>query len=250
MSPIRKGDGTPLEIPGVQEVRSGDGRVFFEGDAIPDSVVSNMDLLYWMEEGSGESISDYFEEVDATLVGEWDTDIESPTYKDEITTYDGDDNNVSSNQDFWIGQEKVSVGLWFKTPGSIDGAHILNAAPGPSDVADDGWVLTVEDDDTMRVFHRNSGGTNGVFTGLPYTPDEWQFVALSIDGDNVDAYLYDATEQTATESGSGSRGLTDQRLNGMKGWDGAVEGDVAVVMAAKDVIPESTWNDIHQDTRP
>ena len=37
MAPIRKGDGTPLEIPGVSEVRSGDGRVFFEGDAIPDS---------------------------------------------------------------------------------------------------------------------------------------------------------------------------------------------------------------------
>ena len=36
MAPIRKGDGTPLEIPGVSEVRSGDGRVFFEGDAIPD----------------------------------------------------------------------------------------------------------------------------------------------------------------------------------------------------------------------
>ena len=36
MAPIRKGDGAPLEIPGVQEVRSGDGRVFFV-DAIPDS---------------------------------------------------------------------------------------------------------------------------------------------------------------------------------------------------------------------
>ena len=36
MAPIRKGDGTPLEIPGVSEVRSGDGRVFFDGDAIPD----------------------------------------------------------------------------------------------------------------------------------------------------------------------------------------------------------------------
>ena len=37
MAPIRKGDGTPLEIPGVSEVRSGDGRVFFEGDAIADT---------------------------------------------------------------------------------------------------------------------------------------------------------------------------------------------------------------------
>ena len=37
MAPIRKGDGTPLEMPGVQQVRSGDGRVFFDGDAIPDT---------------------------------------------------------------------------------------------------------------------------------------------------------------------------------------------------------------------
>ena len=42
MAPIRKGDGTPLEIPGVQEVRAGDGRVFFD-DAIPDSVVTRPD---------------------------------------------------------------------------------------------------------------------------------------------------------------------------------------------------------------
>ena len=40
MAPIRKGDGAPLDVPGVSEVRSGDGRVFFEGDAIPDSVVA------------------------------------------------------------------------------------------------------------------------------------------------------------------------------------------------------------------
>ena len=38
MAPIRKGDGTPLDIPGVSEVRAGDGRVFFD-DAIPDSVL-------------------------------------------------------------------------------------------------------------------------------------------------------------------------------------------------------------------
>ena len=43
MAPIRKGDGTPLEIPGVSEVRSGDGRVFF--DAIRDILQPQSDDL-------------------------------------------------------------------------------------------------------------------------------------------------------------------------------------------------------------
>lgn len=36
MTPLRRGDGTGLSVPGVREVRTGDGRVLYE-DAIPDS---------------------------------------------------------------------------------------------------------------------------------------------------------------------------------------------------------------------
>ena len=61
MAPIRKGDGTPLEIPGVSEVRSGDGRVFFEGDAIPDSEIdyferSNVEFYNDESDGDGSAI--------------------------------------------------------------------------------------------------------------------------------------------------------------------------------------------------
>lgn len=37
MPPIRRGDGTEVVAKGVGEVRAGDGRVFFSGNAIPDS---------------------------------------------------------------------------------------------------------------------------------------------------------------------------------------------------------------------
>lgn len=38
MIPIRKGDGTGLSVPGVKQVRTGDGRVLFDAEpAIPDS---------------------------------------------------------------------------------------------------------------------------------------------------------------------------------------------------------------------
>ena len=40
MPPIRKGDGTPVTPKGISQIRTGDGRILFDGPAIPDSVVS------------------------------------------------------------------------------------------------------------------------------------------------------------------------------------------------------------------
>ena len=40
MPPIRKGDGTPVAPKGISQVRTGDGRILFDGVAIPDSVAS------------------------------------------------------------------------------------------------------------------------------------------------------------------------------------------------------------------
>ena len=36
MPPIRKGDGTPVTPKGVSQIRTGDGRILFDGPAIPD----------------------------------------------------------------------------------------------------------------------------------------------------------------------------------------------------------------------
>ena len=43
MPPIRKGDGTPVRPKGISQIRTGDGRILFDGVAIPDSVVSQYD---------------------------------------------------------------------------------------------------------------------------------------------------------------------------------------------------------------
>ena len=43
MPPIRKGDGTPLVPKGISQVRTGDGRILFDGVAIPDSAVLQFD---------------------------------------------------------------------------------------------------------------------------------------------------------------------------------------------------------------
>ena len=43
MPPIRKGDGTPVTAKGISQIRTGDGRILFDGVAIPDSVVDNFE---------------------------------------------------------------------------------------------------------------------------------------------------------------------------------------------------------------
>ena len=106
MAPIRKGDGTPLEIPGVSEVRSGDGRVFFEGDARPDSAE-----YHWpLDDGEGttprEALQDGF---DAEFVG-------SPSWVDGgwIGGYaldlDGDEDAVALPKDAF--EDVVTQAEW------------------------------------------------------------------------------------------------------------------------------------------
>jgi len=43
MPPIRKGDGTAVAPKGISQVRTGDGRILFDGPALPDSVVDDFE---------------------------------------------------------------------------------------------------------------------------------------------------------------------------------------------------------------
>lgn len=44
MPPIRKGDGTGISPSGISQVRTGDGRILFDGPAIPDSAIAHWKL--------------------------------------------------------------------------------------------------------------------------------------------------------------------------------------------------------------
>ena len=59
MPPIRKGDGTPVTPKGISQIRTGDGRILFDGDAIPDSVVDNFET---QPDGPYETDTDGLEE--------------------------------------------------------------------------------------------------------------------------------------------------------------------------------------------
>ena len=58
MPPIRKGDGTPVTPKGISQIRTGDGRILFDGVAIPDSVVAHYDAQAETTTGPISSITD------------------------------------------------------------------------------------------------------------------------------------------------------------------------------------------------
>jgi len=71
MPPIRKGDGTAVAPKGISQVRTGDGRILFDGPAIPDGGVSRWKFA----EGSGETVADDWNDNDGTIDGpSWQSD--------------------------------------------------------------------------------------------------------------------------------------------------------------------------------
>jgi len=61
--PIRKGDGTGISPSGISQVRTGDGRILFDGPAILDSAVYHWEF----DEGSGDTITDSVEGVEGEI---------------------------------------------------------------------------------------------------------------------------------------------------------------------------------------
>ena len=178
MAPIRKGDGTPLEMPGVSEVRSGDGRVFFEGGAIPDSVIDNFEDADADPPGNyeeGETLADYYSGA---------TNTHSRTTSDVI---EGD-------KAFNIDSDEIYEALWSR-PG--DG---LNRYPEPGD--------------KLGALIRSNGGSFGLFFNVEDGSSPGGYSAYIFSDPNDMALvrkddLSDFTSDTETTLDSTSVSLTD-----------------------------------------
>ena len=124
MAPIRKGDGTPLDIPGVSEVRSGDGRVFFEADAIPDSAVFHWPFF----EGSGSTLAEELDNQDGSISGA--TWVDNNWYEDYGLDFDGTDDYVETTT--W-GDFGSSVGgpIWISISFKLESDdHLIGVGSG------------------------------------------------------------------------------------------------------------------------
>ena len=211
MAPIRKGDGTPLEIPGVQEVRSGDGRVFFDGDAIPDSELPQDGLqhewyapaLEYDDGATGQSFDDQQGDFDFSASGDV-TFVENGI--NDLPSFDYDDNNfheylpsairTGDNNEYTVAFVVDFVGT--------DGTRYFIR----TDAGDRGADFAV-DDGSWRVVH---GGADALNFGTAST-DPVVFVA-AYDGSTVHLDINDA------ENYSGSAGWlnddsTDEALMGV-----------------------------------
>ena len=146
MAPIRKGDGTPLEIPGVSEVRSGDGRVFFEGDAIPDSVVSRPD------DNDSFSADNRIEGVQIELKSDWPSigcRISNNSDIDSLVLRDNDQNRI----------ETVDVsGLSAGDAVTFDDVDLQNGQ---------NYQITTDEDNTGETFGFRDDGDD-----FPYTSED------------------------------------------------------------------------------
>jgi len=76
MAPIRKGDGTGVAPKGISQVRTGDGRILFDGPAIPDSVLTpeSNDLDHFNGDTDNFTIDDSPPTIDTNLSVKSDED--------------------------------------------------------------------------------------------------------------------------------------------------------------------------------
>ena len=152
MAPIRKGDGTPLEIPGVSEVRSGDGRVFFEGDAIPDSGIAQ----YLFDEGSETTFGDKQGDADGTLIGAgWQED--SQAVGGWMAEFDGVDDYGQVDQ-----EDQPSVGAQGVVVGTFEMVDVTVGRDPTQDV----FYCSDEAGDRVRLIVRDQ--------------DKWSFVIADV----------------------------------------------------------------------
>ena len=218
--------------------------------AIPDSVLNHMDMVWWMDDGEGDALSDSIGSISGTLVGDWGTDIDSPTSKNTVTMFNGDPDRAYSDSRFWIGGETVSVGIWVRLDSSAQNYPIMTAddSQGQSDGRHWG-VISRPDDDEFNLVHDASIFDADVG---PHPYDQWIMLAYSADGNSASLRLYDDEQLIDSNSGSESRTTGSFYLNiiGDPNLGRFIESDVSVVMAADSEVSGEVWDQIHNDTKP
>ena len=248
MVPIRKGDGTTVVPDGIGQVRTGDGRILFEGDAIPDSVVDNMDLYWQIDEGSGSDLEDSLGDVSATISGaEWSSDADFDNY----LVFDGVDDELQSDEEFFINQSQSSHGFWLRADIDENGDYFYTDSLGNR--PDDGYEGIQGDTNKIGLNFRN-GGSSEANLEADIVVGEWYFIGITLDGDNADLYVFDDDGNlhdsgSTSSSGRGSESDSHFSMFGEHVRDFA-EGDLESFMAGTDVLSQSDWGDIVDDTKP
>jgi len=247
MPPIRKGDGTAVVPKGISQIRTGDGRILFDGDAIPDNGMFQEPVFqWWAGEGidvdDGETAStwdDVLEDVTANAIN-------TPKFRDDqagipAVEYDGNDDGHEFESDSALptGDDPFTViGLCYVN--DVDGENTLIGWGNQSQ--DEGfWCYVL--DGNVQVTVWGSSDANG---GNP-SQGEWITFGARFDSDNMDAILDGS--QVASESVSmdsladSNRGIgRDLERNGR-----SMDGFIAEVVVSSTDESDTALSEYHDD---
>ena len=247
MAPIRKGDGTPLEIPGVSEVRAGDGRVFFEGDAIPDIGMFQSPIYqFWPGEYEGDDGDSPFE-LPEVLAGLADASAEGdPTYREDFNGFETADLDGTDDAFEWDPDSQIPLG---------DDPHSIVALFYPRDDSSGdqniiGWGT--DNADEITEFRIRDGNINhhvweGDVSGGSINTNEWNTAGLSYDGNTTELYL---NGSFSNDRDFGSLSVVDQNhAIGFRSFrtENYLDAGVAEIIVSDVAEPASTFNDFHED---
>lgn len=230
----------------------------FVESAIPDSVVDNLDVWYPGDEGSGITLSDALETVDATLDSDsWQDNEEY--YRGSAPYFDGIDDRYVSDQSVDIDSVyngKVSFCGWVEIDDTSN--HPSFGFVNGVDAYNDPGVLAYLDlDNDHFVVAVGSGGgrTGGAMVNQTPQTDHLYFIGVVVDGLNTSLYVWDSAQQIgADENVSVDEDWRDNNMDlvGAGEWDGNYLSGVvpAVGYSLGGVLTELNFESIWEDTRP
>ena len=202
MPPIRKGDGTPVTPKGISQIRTGDGRILFDGVAIPDSAFEQVANRLAMSEGSGTALED--------SVGDDDATIDGPTWVDDSNftggfylDFDGDNDVADSNAPNRAGSMAVALTITFESDISSSETMYFQGPLNDPGVR----TLMIGDDGTNVVRWRIHDGSNQSLTHDLGTPGTYRLVGV-IDADNDQQILYVNGDEVDSQSVTGDLSTT------------------------------------------
>ena len=229
MPPIRKGDGTPVTPKGISQIRTGDGRILFDGVAIPDSASHR-----WTLEEDSSTFVDSIGSSDATNQGTTRT----------TNTWQGGAARQGNGSDQYIEHTQLGDfgsnldGPWgiaytVETTSNSRGRNgVLNdgsntairlAINGPSEGDIEIWLrddngdinavsasLGVNDGEKHRVFHRVTGTSANDYEIWENNSEQSVNVDTNEGASNFSNFEYDFTT-----FGWNSRGTIDDNYEGV-----------------------------------
>ena len=250
MPPIRKGDGTPVTPKGISQIRTGDGRILFDGPAIPDSGVFQDAILQWY---AGEGINvddgqatdgwnDILEELTATDEG-------SPTFREdqngkEAVEYDGtDDGHDFDPTGFPTGNDPWSFAMVVYKRDISNRQQFFGW--GDHGTTPQSWSLRFRDGE-LEMNLRGSG-TEASYSNL--NADEWVTMGASFaGGSNGDVKLFYNGSQV--DSGTPENDPDIQDINHSFGYRGGnndeyMDGFINEVLVSNNEEDSNAFDEFH-----